>query len=59
MPHDVGVIVGLAAGVVHSGNDGGRIRTCERSLHSVIAFRRIDYNECFASPKTHSFEATR
>lgn len=43
-PHHVGEIVGGDATngwVVHSGNDGGRVRTRIRSLRGVIAFRYI------------------
>lgn len=43
-PHHVGEIVGQAAAggwIVHSGNDGGRVRTRARSLRGVIAYRRI------------------
>lgn len=43
-PHHVGEIVGKAddgGWIVHSGNDGGAIRTRERSLAGVIAYRRI------------------
>jgi hypothetical protein len=41
-PHHVGLIVGRAADgrwLVHSGNDGGRVRTRPRGLTGVIAFR--------------------
>ncbi len=42
--HHVGIITGQdAAGhwLVHSGNDGGAVRTRARSLAGVIAFRRL------------------
>jgi hypothetical protein len=42
--HHVGLIVGRAANgewLVHSGNDGGAVRTRPRSLSRAIAFRRI------------------
>lgn len=40
--HHVGEIVGRTARgwLVHSGNDGRRVRTRERSLKGAIAFRR-------------------
>ncbi len=40
--HHVGVILGRAANgswIVHSGNDGGRVRTRPRSVAGAIAFR--------------------
>jgi len=43
-PHHVGVIVGAAPDgkwIVHSGNDGGAVRTRPRSLSRVIAYRHI------------------
>lgn len=43
-PHHVGIIKGRTdAGewIVHSGNDGGAIRTRPRSIARAIAFRRI------------------
>jgi hypothetical protein len=43
-PHHVGLITGQAPNgqwLVHSGNDGGAVRTRARSLAGVIAFRRI------------------
>lgn len=43
-PHHVGKIVGRDAfgqWIVHSGNDGGRVRTRPRSVAGAIAFRRI------------------
>ena len=43
-PHHVGVIVGQdvrGAWIVHSGNDGGAVRTRARSLSGVIAYRRV------------------
>ncbi|RTL52928.1 MAG: hypothetical protein EKK40_06970 [Bradyrhizobiaceae bacterium] len=43
-PHHVGVIVGQDASgewLVHSGNDGGAVRTRARSLAGVIAYRRV------------------
>lgn len=43
-PHHVGVIVGQTprgGWIVHSGNDGGAVRTRERSLAGVIAYRTI------------------
>lgn len=41
--HHVGVIVGQQGSqwVVHSGNDGGRVRTRPRSIAGAIAFRRL------------------
>ena len=42
--HHVGLIVGRAADgrwLVHSGNDGGRVRTRPRSLGGAIAFRHV------------------
>lgn len=40
-PHHVGVITGQQDGqwVVHSGNDGGAVRTRPRSVSGAIAFR--------------------
>lgn len=43
-PHHVGVIVGQDSQgryLLHSGNDGGRVRTRARSLAGAIAFRRV------------------
>lgn len=43
-PHHVGIITGQASNgqwIVHSGNDGGAVRTRERSLRGAIAFRRV------------------
>jgi hypothetical protein len=44
-PHHVGVIVGIdtksGLWMVHSGNDGDRIRTRPRLLRGAIAFRRV------------------
>jgi hypothetical protein len=43
-PHHVGIITGQAANgewIVHSGNDGGAVRTRGRSLRGAIAFRRV------------------
>jgi hypothetical protein len=43
-PHHVGVITGQAPNgewIVHSGNDGGAVRTRPRSLRGVIAYRSI------------------
>jgi hypothetical protein len=43
-PHHVGVITGQTANgewIVHSGNDGGAVRTRPRSLRGVIAFRHV------------------
>jgi hypothetical protein len=43
-PHHVGVITGQASNgewIVHSGNDGGAVRTRPRSLRGVIAFRHV------------------
>ena len=42
-PHHVGVIVGGSPGrwLVHSGNDGGAVRTRVRSVAGAIAFRRV------------------
>lgn len=39
--HHVGKIVGRTAGqwLIHSGNDGGRVRTRPRSVSNAIAFR--------------------
>jgi hypothetical protein len=42
--HHVGVITGRAPDgewIVHSGNDGGRIRTRARSVAGAIAFRHV------------------
>lgn len=42
--HHVGRIVGRASNgkwIVHSGNDGGRVRTRPRSVAGAIAFRRV------------------
>jgi hypothetical protein len=42
--HHVGVITGQAANgewIVHSGNDGGAVRTRPRSVSGAIAFRRV------------------
>lgn len=41
--HHVGVITGRqgAHWIVHSGNDGGRVRTRPRSVGGAIAFRRV------------------
>lgn len=42
--HHVGVIVGKGENgrwIVKSGNDGNRVRTRERSLHSAVAFRSV------------------
>lgn len=42
--HHVGIITGRAPNgewIVHSGNDGGAVRTRPRSLAGAIAFRRI------------------
>lgn len=43
-PHHVGIITGRGPGgdwMVHSGNDGGSVRTRARSLAGAIAFRRV------------------
>ena len=42
-PHHVGKIVGHDGKnwIVHSGNDGGRVRTRPRSVAGAIAFRRV------------------
>jgi hypothetical protein len=43
-PHHVGIITGQAPDgewIIHSGNDGGAIRTRARSLRGAIAFRRV------------------
>ena len=43
-PHHVGKIVGQDGHgnwIVHSGNDGNRVRTRARSLAGVVAFRRL------------------
>jgi len=43
-PHHVGVITGQTPDgqwIVHSGNDGGAVRTRPRSLSGVIAFRYV------------------
>lgn len=43
-PHHVGVITGQTPDgewIVHSGNDGGAVRTRPRSLAGVIAFRYV------------------
>lgn len=43
-PHHVGKIVGRASNgqwIVHSGNDGGRVRTRPRSIAGAIAFRWV------------------
>jgi hypothetical protein len=43
-PHHVGIITGRTPDgewIVHSGNDGGAVRTRARSLAGVIAFRRL------------------
>jgi len=43
-PHHVGLIVGRYSNgqwLVHSGNDGGRVRTRPRSIAGAIAFRRV------------------
>jgi hypothetical protein len=43
-PHHVGIITGQAANgqwIVHSGNDGGAVRSRVRSLAGAIAFRRV------------------
>jgi hypothetical protein len=43
-PHHVGIITGQASNgewIVHSGNDGGAIRTRPRSVARAIAFRRV------------------
>ena len=43
-PHHVGLIVGRAVDgrwLVHSGNDGNRVRTRPRWLDKVIAYRRV------------------
>ncbi len=43
-PHHVGIITGQAPDgewIVHSGNDGGAVRTRPRSLAGVIAFRYV------------------
>jgi hypothetical protein len=43
-PHHVGVITGKTSEghwVVHSGNDGGAVRTRARSVAGAIAFRRV------------------
>jgi hypothetical protein len=42
--HHVGIITGQAADgqwIVHSGNDGGAVRTRPRSVAGAIAFRRV------------------
>ena len=42
--HHVGIITGQTADgrwVVHSGNDGGAVRTRPRSIAGAIAFRRV------------------
>lgn len=41
--HHVGIITGRQGGqwIVHSGNDGGRVRTRPRSVGGAIAFRRV------------------
>jgi len=43
-PHHVGIITGQTPDgqwIVHSGNDGGAVRTRARSLARAIAFRRV------------------
>ena len=43
-PHHVGVITGRAPNgewIIHSGNDGGAVRTRARSVAGAIAFRRV------------------
>jgi hypothetical protein len=43
-PHHVGVITGQASNgqwIIHSGNDGGAVRTRPRSIAGAIAFRRV------------------
>jgi hypothetical protein len=43
-PHHVGIITSQAPNgewIVHSGNDGGAVRTRARSLRGAIAFRRV------------------
>jgi hypothetical protein len=43
-PHHVGIITGQSPDgqwIVHSGNDGGAVRTRPRSLAGVIAFRYV------------------
>lgn len=43
-PHHVGIITGRSEDgqwIVHSGNDGGAVRTRPRSIAGVIAFRRV------------------
>jgi len=43
-PHHVGIITGQTPDgqwIVHSGNDGGAVRTRPRSLARAIAFRRV------------------
>jgi hypothetical protein len=43
-PHHVGIITGQTSDgqwIVHSGNDGGAVRTRPRSLAGVIAFRYV------------------
>jgi hypothetical protein len=43
-PHHVGIIVGRAGNgewIVHSGNDGGAVKTRARSVAGAIAFRRV------------------
>jgi hypothetical protein len=43
-PHHVGVITGQTPEghwIVHSGNDGGAVRTRARSVAGAIAFRRV------------------
>src|SRR3954454_18179591 len=43
-PHHVGVITGRTSDgrwIVHSGNDGGAVRTRPRSVAGAIAFRRV------------------
>jgi hypothetical protein len=42
--HHVGIITGQAPNgqwIVHSGNDGGAVRTRARSIAGAIAFRRV------------------
>jgi hypothetical protein len=42
--HHVGIITGQTPDgqwIVHSGNDGGAVRTRARSLARAIAFRRV------------------
>jgi len=63
-PHHVGVIAGRTPSgewIVHSGNDGGAVRTRARSLRGVIAFRQVGsgFGSAYANLKGQEYTVAR